>query len=106
MYYIEFVEPVEGVSLERFRQVLQQSADDWAREHPDDELVLNLGRTWRMGPRNARYLTIWKIEDFSVFERWKEEFAKPEVAKEYTELQKVYRIVDAGVYEDLGREIV
>lgn len=106
MYYIEFVEPVEGVPIERFRQALKESSEEWARQHPEDELVLNLARTWRMGPNNTRYLTIWKIEDFGAFQRWQEEFATAEAATKLAELRRLLRVVEAGVYEDLGSEIL
>ena len=26
------------------------ASDRWAEQHPEDELVLNIGRTWRLGP--------------------------------------------------------
>lgn len=62
MYYIEFVEPKPGVTQEQFQQVVSASNERWARDHPDDELVLLIGRTWRLGPKPP-YLAIWRIKD-------------------------------------------
>jgi hypothetical protein len=105
MYYIEFVERNEGVPLRRFQEVVRLSNERWQREHPDDELVLMIGRTWRMGPKPG-YMVIWRIKDFTTFERWKEEFARPDTLQKHGEFEEVGTIVDAGVYEDLGQEII
>ena len=50
-YYVEFVEPKPGVSQKRFQEVVAMASDRSAAAHPEDELVLNIGRTWRLGPR-------------------------------------------------------
>ena len=44
-YYIEFIEPKEGVPQQRFQEVLKMASARWAHEHPEDELLLNIGRT-------------------------------------------------------------
>lgn len=105
MYYIEFVERNEGVPLQRFQEVVRQSNERWQRQYPDDELVLMIGRTWRMGPKPG-YMVVWRIKDFTTFERWKAEFAKANILHEHGEFEQVGTIVDAGVYEDLGHEII
>jgi hypothetical protein len=105
VYYIEFVERNEGVPLKRFQEVVRMSNERWQREHPDDELVLMIGRTWRMGPKPG-YMVIWRIKDFTTFERWNAEFARPDTLQKHGEMEDVGTIVDAGVYEDLGREVI
>jgi hypothetical protein len=103
-YYIEFVEPKAGVSQERFDEVVKMSSERWAREHPDDDLVLNIGRTWRLGPRPS-YLTVWKIKDLSTLQRWNEEFQQPVTIEKHGEFAEVATIVEAGLYTDLGDEV-
>ncbi len=105
MYYIEFVEKNPGVSQERFQQVVRHSSERWAAEHPEDELLLNIGRTWRMGPKPT-YMTVWKIKDFSAFQTWNAEFQKADIRDKHGEFEEVATIVDAGVYEDLGDEVL
>ena len=105
MYYIEFIEKNEGVSQQEFQQVTRASNEKWAEDHPDDELVMMIGRTWRLGPRPT-YMTIWRIKDFTALEVWKEEFRKAKILEEHAEFRAVGTIVDAGVYEDLGDEVL
>jgi hypothetical protein len=105
VYYIEFVERNAGVSQERFQEIVKMSTERWAREHPEDELVLNIGRTWRLGPKPT-YMTIWKIKDLGTLQRWTEEFQTPNIIEKHSEFTEVATIVDAGLYEDLGREVI
>ena len=69
MYYIEFVKRNPGVPQQRFQEIVRMSNERWQREHPEDELVVMIGRTWRMGPKPG-YMVIWRIKDFSTFHRW------------------------------------
>lgn len=105
MYYIEFVEKNEGVSQQEFQDVVRASNERWAAEHPDDELVMIIGRTWRLGPRPT-YMVIWRIKDFAAFEAWNAEFRKTHVLENHAEFRDVGTIVNAGVYEDLGSEVL
>lgn len=105
MYYIEFIERNPDVSQERFQDVVKMSSERWASEHPEDKLVMNIGRTWRLGPKPT-YMTIWKIKDISALQRWNEEFQKTDVIRKHGEFTDVATIVDAGLYEDLGREVL
>lgn len=105
MYYIEFVERNAAVSQKRFQEVVRMSNERWQREHPEDELVLMIGRTWRMGPKPG-YMVIWRIKDFSTFNRWSAEFSTDETLRKHGEFEEVGTIVDAGVYEDIGLEVI
>jgi hypothetical protein len=105
LYYIEFVEKNPGVSQERFQEVVRMSNERWEREHPGDELVMMVGRTWRMGPKPS-YMTIWKIKDFTTFQTWNAEFKKQDIQTKHSEFEEVATIVEAGVYEDLGDEVL
>lgn len=105
MYYIEFVEKNPGISQKRFQEIVRMSNERWEREHPGDELVMIIGRTWRMGPKPT-YMTIWRIKDFAAFETWNSEFQKTDIIDKHEEFNEVATIVDAGVYEDLGHEVL
>jgi hypothetical protein len=105
VYYIEFVERNDGVSQGRFQEVVRMSNERWAAAHPDDELVMIIGRTWRLGPKPT-YMVIWKIKDFATFETWNSEFRRQQVLDDHGEFEEVGTIVDAGVYEDLGSEVL
>lgn len=104
MYYIEFIEPKPGVSQQRFQEVVEASSARWARDHPDDELVFNIGRTWRLGPR-LPYMTVWRIKDATVLARWDGEFREQQTIENHAEFTEVATIVDAGLYEELGNEV-
>lgn len=104
MYYIEFIEPKPGISQEEFQRGVVADTRRWAEHHPEDELVLNIGRTWRLGPQPA-YMSIWKIKDAMVLQRWTEEFQTPEIIKDHAEFSQVATIVEAGLYEDIGAEV-
>jgi hypothetical protein len=104
VYFVEFFEPQQGVDIERFRSVVSAYLNGWAADHPEDELVCTIGRTWWLGPEPA-YLTIWKIADVTAFERWRSELADHDAGEKNEEFGEVCRIVQAGLYEDIGQEI-
>jgi hypothetical protein len=104
MYFVEFLEPKSGVELERFQRVVAQYARRWAADHPEDELVMNVGRTWWLGPTPA-YLTVWKVSDVSTLNRWGREVGVPGAHELHREFAEVATIVQAGLYEDIGEEM-
>jgi hypothetical protein len=105
VYYIEFVEKNAGVDQKEFQQVVRASNERWADDHPGDELVMIIGRTWRLGPPPT-YMVVWKIKDFATFETWNAEFQKARVLEDHGKFREVGTIVHAGVYEDLGQEVL
>jgi hypothetical protein len=105
LYYIEFLEKHPSVSQQRFQEVVRAVNDRWAAGHPDDELVMIIGRTWRLGPQRG-YMIVWRIKDFSRLDTWNAEFRKQQILENHAELDEVGTIVDAGVYEDLGDEVL
>jgi hypothetical protein len=105
VYYIEFVEKNDGVPQQRFQEVVRMTNERWAATHPGEELLLIIGRTWRLGPKPG-YMVVWKIKDFTTFETWNSEFRKQQILENHGEFEAVGKIVDAGVYEDLGSEVL
>lgn len=56
--YVEYVSRRAGVPLPNFQALLAVAQGNWAGEHGADQVVLNIGRTWRLGPE-PEYLTVW-----------------------------------------------
>ncbi len=105
MYYIEFFERRPGVSHARFQEVIWACTDRWSNEHPNDRPVLCIGRTRHLGPEPGN-LIVWKIEGWNTFEKWTAEFRTEQGLANHSEFQAVATIVDAGVYDDVGKEIM
>jgi hypothetical protein len=104
MYFVEFLEPKAGVALQRFQQVVREYAERWAADHPEDELILNAGRTWWLGP-TPPYLTIWKVSDLSALTRWANEVGPGADHSLHEQFAEVATIIQAGLYEDIGKEM-
>ena len=98
MYYVEFFRKRDGVPIEEFHREVRQSYSQWQQDHPQDELVLLIGRTWRLGPRPS-YICVWKIRDLARIDEWRRDMPGPDVMDRTVQI-----IEDAGVYEDLGQE--
>jgi hypothetical protein len=104
VYYVEFLEPREGVSIMDFRRVVRDHASRWAAEHREDELVMNVGKTWWLGDEPS-YMTVWKISGAAVLDQWQSEFESGPAGAHHEEFSRVARIVRAGLYADIGEEI-
>jgi hypothetical protein len=102
MIYIEFIEREAGTPIEVFRHLgNQQSA--W-RDGANDRMVLQLGRTLRLGPRPS-YLCLWEIPDIGRLDAW-EEYFHSSAAAENRRSQAMHRAISiqrAGLYDVLWR---
>jgi hypothetical protein len=102
MIYIEFIEREAGTPIEVFRHLgNQQSA--WS-EGATDRMILQLGRTLRLGPRPS-YLCLWEIPDIGRLDAW-EEYFHSSVAAENRRSQAMHRAISiqrAGLYDVLWR---
>ena len=100
MIYIEFIEREPGTPIEVFRHLgNQQSA--WT-EGATDRMLLQLGRTLRLGPRPS-YLCLWEIPDFGRLEAW-ESYFHSSAATENRRSQAMHRAISiqrAGLYDVL-----
>jgi hypothetical protein len=68
------------------------------RDHPEDELVLLIGRSWRLGPTPG-YLAVWKLNNFSRFDEMKQHMPSPQ------EMEAGPAVIEyAGCYEEFGEE--
>jgi hypothetical protein len=102
MIYIEFIEREAATPIEVFRHLGdQQSA--WS-EGATDRMILQLGRTLRLGPRPS-YLCLWEIPDVGRLDAW-EEYFHSGAAAENRRSQAMHRAISiqrAGLYDVLWR---
>ena len=71
LIYVEYITPKPGVALQDFHRVAGKQQAAWDEAFADDELLLNLARTWRIGPLPP-YLCIWHQPhtDLEQLDRW------------------------------------
>jgi hypothetical protein len=107
VYYVEFFRKKPDVSWEDFQRVVGGAYKRWVELHPDDSPVLAMGRTWRLGPRDASYVIVWKIPDFTRIDDWTRA-RREDPASDAAVMQGTLSVadMDAGVYEDLGFELL
>jgi predicted ester cyclase len=97
--YLEFFRPLPGVPLETFHRVASTSFAEWTRLYPEDELIANLGRTWRMGP--YRYLLGWRCRGIERWSEWNEIFGSGDVDDLEHPILDVLATDTAGFYREL-----
>ena len=104
MYYVEFYSRKAGVSPERFRETVKRTDAWWAANNPEDRPVLAIGRTWRLG--GPHYIVVWKIDGAARVDEWTQRrLEDPEARRMIEEWLEVVDC-DAGLYEDLGEEML
>jgi hypothetical protein len=107
VYYVEFFRKKPDVSWEEFGRVVSTAYKHWVELHPEDAPVLAVGRTWRLGPAEAPYIIAWKIPDFARIDEWTRARREDE-ASEAAVMQGTLSVadIDAGVYDDIGSELL
>jgi hypothetical protein len=107
VYYVEFFRKKPEVSWEDFQRVVSGAYRHWAELHPEDAPVLAIGRTWRLGPSDAPYLIVWKLPDFARIDEWTKA-RREDAASEKAVVQGTLSVadMDAGVYDDIGLEML
>ena len=100
MMYVEFIERDRTMPVEVFRQLGKQCSD-WV-EGSADRLVLQLGRTLRLGPAPS-YLAFWDIPDIGRLDSWEEYFASPDALlnRRSQAMHRAIHIQRAGLYDTL-----
>jgi hypothetical protein len=102
LVYIEYISRRPGVSLEAFHALAGHGQTGWAGDNPEELLLANLGRTWRMGPE-PEYLAFWYTphQGLDRFDDWERIFRSGD-ADEFEEPFKIAARIDrAGCYEPL-----
>jgi hypothetical protein len=102
LIYIEFISRRPGVALEAFHAVAGGGQEGWAGDYDADAAVLNLGRTWRMGPE-PEYLTVWYSPSAGLerLDEWERIFKAGDAAHFEEPFRLAARIDRAGIYEPL-----
>jgi hypothetical protein len=105
--YIEFFSRRPGVSLEDFHEKAGAGQRGWAEAHPDDRLLLSLGRTWRLGPE-PEYLTAWwyRTEGLGRIDDWEAVFDSGDSAHIEDTFASAARIDRAGAYRELVEPVM
>jgi hypothetical protein len=100
--YLEFIERDRWVPIEVFRHNGNQQSN-WS-EGSVDRMLLQLGRTMRLGPRPS-YLCFWDIPGISRLDAWEEYFHSPAAARN-PRSQAMHRSINidrAGLYDVLDQ---
>jgi len=102
LVYVEFISRRPAVSLEQFHEAAGRIQGEWADGHGEDLMVLNAGRTWRIGPE-PEYLCVWYTPASSLdrIDDWERLFRGGE-SEHHAGFQAVARIDRAGCYIPLG----
>lgn len=100
MIYLEFIERDRWVPIEVFRHNGNQQSN-WS-EGSVDRMILQLGRTMRLGPRPS-YLCFWDIPDIARLDAWEEYFHSPAAGRNPRSLamHRSINIDRAGLYDVL-----
>ena len=102
LVYIEFISRRPGVSVEAFRFAAGRGQTGWSAEHEDDVLLLNVARTFRLGPE-PEYMAVWYTPAAGI-ERmgyWEQVFGSGEADHLEETFRLAARIDKAGCYEPL-----
>ena len=100
--YIEFISRRPGISIEHFHAIAGAGQTGWADQYGDDELLLNLGRTWRIGPE-PEYLAVWlnRTAGLELLAEWERAFRSGEADAFEKPMEVVGRLDRAGFYRPL-----
>ncbi len=107
LVYIEYISRRPGVGLHEFHAVAGGGQTGWAGEYDDDIAVLNVGRSWRMGPE-PEYLCAWYSRDAGMerIDEWERVFRSGEADLFEEPFRLAARIDAAGCYEPLIEPVV
>lgn len=88
--------------LQRFHRAVLAGQSGWESSWSQDQLILSLGRTWRLGPE-PEYLTIWHTPSAGLerLDDWDKVFRSGEADTIEKPFSEVARIERAGCYDAL-----
>ena len=101
LIYIEYISRLPGIDLETFRRQAAQGQAGWDSGY-EDELILSVGRTWRLGP-DPGYMTVWHTPSAGLdrIDAWDGIFRSGEADDLEQPFFQVARIDVAGCYDPL-----
>jgi hypothetical protein len=100
MLYVEFIDRDRFVPIEVFRYLADQGAS-WA-EGQVDQMILQLGRTLRLGPMPS-YLAFWRIPTITRVDAWEAYFSSDAAFRNPrgSAMHRAIHIQRAGLYDEL-----
>jgi predicted ester cyclase len=99
LVYAEFFRRLPGVSLDDFHRIATSGFAQWSRLYPQDELIANVGRTWRMGP--YAYFLAWRCRGMERWDEWNTIFGSGDVDDIENPILDVMTTDAAGFYREL-----
>jgi hypothetical protein len=102
MIYVEYISRRSGITLDDFHPVVRQVQEAWEAGHGADRLIINAGRTWRLGPE-PEYIGIWDTGTHGLerLDDWTRAFRERGVVGDEATMSRVARIDVAGCYRAL-----
>jgi hypothetical protein len=106
MIYVEYISRRPGIDLADFYRVVRQVQQNWESGSPADRLMLNAGRTWRLGPE-PEYLCVWHVRDAGLerLGQWQQAFRDRGAVGDEATMARVARIDVAGCYDELSEPV-
>lgn len=106
LIYIEFISRRPGVELATFHRGVELAQVGWADAHGGDQILLNVGRTWRIGPIPG-YICVWLSPDHGLerLDDWERTFSEGRADELQTPFDLAARIDHAGCYEPLTEPV-
>ncbi len=88
--------------LQRFHRAVLAGQSGWEGSWSEDQLILSVGRTWRLGPE-PEYMTVWYTPTAGLerIDEWDRVFRSGEADQIEKPFREVARIERAGCYEAL-----
>jgi hypothetical protein len=107
LLYVEFISRRPSVSLAEFHAVAGRAQGTWAANYGDDRILVNAGRSWRVGPE-PEYLCVWhsRAAGLDRIDEWERLFRTAGEAEHHGQFEAVARIDRAGCYQPLGEPSV
>jgi len=91
--------------LQRFHRAMLAGTSGWENSWSEDQLILHVGRTWRLGPE-PEYMTVWHAPTgLARLDEWDRVFRSGEADAVEKPFREVARIDRAGCYEALVEPI-
>lgn len=107
LLYVEFINRRPSISLEEFHERAGRAQGDWAGKYGEDQMILNVGRSWRLGPE-PEYLCVWYTPESGLdrIDEWERLFQDSGEREHHAEFADVARIARAGCYVPIGEQTV
>jgi hypothetical protein len=103
LLYVEFISRRPAISLEEFHERAGRAQGTWADNYGDDRMIVNAGRSWRVGPE-PEYLCVWHVPAYGLdrIDDWERLFQDSGEREHHAEFEAVARIDRAGAYTPIG----